>query len=83
MVDVRTTHEFDRWLMDLKDQRARNRIVRRIVLIRGGILGDHKSVGDGIGEFRIDEGPGYRLYFTRRCDNLDPAVRWRQDQPKA
>lgn len=66
MIDVRTTREFDRWLVTLANQRARNRIARRITPMRGGQMGDHTSVGDGVGEFRIDEGPCYRLYFTRR-----------------
>jgi putative addiction module killer protein len=33
--------------------------------LEGGLLGDAKFF-EGIGELRIDHGPGYRLYFVRR-----------------
>lgn len=35
-----------------------------------GNLGDWKSVGGRVAEMRIDYGPGYRVYFTRRGDRL-------------
>ena len=34
-----------------------------------GLFGDAKFF-DGIGELRIDYGPGYRIYFARRGNEL-------------
>ena len=67
MIEVRRTDEFAKWLKRLKGSDAKSRInlrIRRIALT--GNLGDHKPVGDGVYELRIDYGPGYRMYFAQR-----------------
>ncbi|HEX3529051.1 MAG TPA: type II toxin-antitoxin system RelE/ParE family toxin [Thermoanaerobaculia bacterium] len=66
MYTLRQTQEFQDWLDGLKDLRAQIRIVARLRLAEAGNLGDWKSIGGGVSEMRVDVGPGYRLYFTRR-----------------
>lgn len=67
---VETTEAFDAWLAGLRDRRGRTAIAQRIARLVAGNSGDMKSVGDRISELRIDVGPGYRLYFTRRGAQL-------------
>lgn len=59
---------FSRWLSGLRDVRGKVAILRRLERLRTGNLGDVKSVGIGVSELRLDIGPGYRMYFTRRGD---------------
>jgi putative addiction module killer protein len=66
VIEVRQTKEFAEWLADLKDQRAKAIIARRIARMALGNFGDSKSVGDRVSELKIDYGPGYRAYFTRK-----------------
>ena len=70
MFTVRQTQEFQAWLDALKDMRAQVRIAARLRLAEAGNLGDWKSVGGEVSEMRVDVGPGYRLYFTRRASIL-------------
>jgi len=56
---------FREWVDALKDFEAQGRILARLERIRLGLLGDCKSVGDGILELRVDTGPGYRVYFGK------------------
>jgi putative addiction module killer protein len=56
---------FGDWLASLADRRARISIKKRLNRVELGNLGDYQSVGDGVFEFRIDYGPGYRVYFAR------------------
>ena len=65
MIDVRQTSEFGSWLKRLKDRQAKVRIADRLERVKLGNLGDHKTLGGGLLEFRITYGPGYRVYFSR------------------
>ena len=66
MFTVLQTQDFQDWLDALKDRRAQLRIAARLRLAEAGSLGDWKPVAGSISEMRVDFGPGYRLYFTRR-----------------
>jgi putative addiction module killer protein len=63
---VLQTQEFQDWLDALKDERGRLRIVARLRHAEAGSLGDWKVIDGALCEMRVDFGPGYRLYFTRR-----------------
>jgi len=66
MLQIVQTDVFADWLDKLADVNAAARIVARIRRMELGNAGDAKSVGGGISEMRIDYGPGYRVYFTKR-----------------
>jgi putative addiction module killer protein len=57
---------FADWLDRLADKRAVERIAQRLVRLEAGLLGDVRSLGEGLSELRIDHGAGYRVYFVRR-----------------
>lgn len=65
MFEIRLTDFFEDWIDSLRDRRAVERISVRLTRLRNGLLGDVKYF-DGLGELRIDYGPGYRIYFVQR-----------------
>lgn len=66
MIEIRQTGRFSHWFTGLRDSGAQRRIQVRIDRLGIGNAGDVKAVGGGVSELRIDYGPGYRVYFTRR-----------------
>jgi len=57
--------DFDVWLSHLPDQKAKARILARLLSATFGNFGDCESVGEGVSEMRIHVGAGYRIYYTR------------------
>ena len=70
MIEMKKTDVYARWLDDLRDIRARARVQARVERLAAGNPGDVKPVGEGVSEMRIDYGPGYRVYFTRRGNEV-------------
>lgn len=66
MLEIRETELFSAWLAKLRDQDAKARIAARIRRLAFGNAGDVAPVGGGLGELRIHQGAGYRVYFMRR-----------------
>ncbi len=66
MIEIRQSDVFSNWIRQLRDDKARYRILVRIRRLSLGNFGDVKPVGDGVSELRIDYGPGYRVYLHRR-----------------
>jgi len=64
-VTVQGRKPFIEWLHRLTDVKTRAVIRSRLNRIRLGNFGDCHSIADGVHEFRIDYGPGYRIYFGR------------------
>jgi putative addiction module killer protein len=69
-MEVRQTLSYQKWFAALRDRTARARIDIRIRRLSLGNFGDTKSVGGTVSELRVDYGPGYRVYFTKRKDTI-------------
>jgi putative addiction module killer protein len=65
MIEIVQTKTFAKWHDSLKDKRAAAKIAQRLVRIESGLMGDVKYF-DGIGEIKVDFGPGYRVYFVQQ-----------------
>lgn len=61
---IQRTDQFDKWLKKLRDVRGKAKILAKLKAVELGTLGDYKSIHSKLYEFRIDYGPGYRVYFV-------------------
>jgi putative addiction module killer protein len=70
MPRIRHTVSYRKWLTRLNDRTAKARLVRRFERLADGHSGDHRFLGAALFELRADFGPGYRIYYTYRGDEL-------------
>jgi putative addiction module killer protein len=63
-ISVSGKNYFRLWLED-QESAVKAKIQARLFRVELGNLGDHKSVGNGVFELRIQFGPGFRIYFGK------------------
>ena len=63
--DENGNEPFEEWLSSIRDNPTWARIDNRLKRVRLGLLGDHRLIGEGVFELRLNFGPGYRIYFGR------------------
>ncbi len=68
-VDTESRSPYPRWFNGL-NARAAAKVATALVRIEQGNLSSAKGVGAGVSEYRIDFGPGYRIYFGKDGDML-------------
>jgi putative addiction module killer protein len=67
---VDKTQEYAEWIDSLKDRAGRARILVRVERLIAGNPGLHRNLTGGITELKIDVGPGYRVYYSKRETRL-------------
>nr|DAW32867.1 MAG TPA: putative addiction module killer protein [Caudoviricetes sp.] len=64
------TPTYQKWEVSLRDRRALFHVASRVNRLLSGHAGDVQPVGEGVSEMRIHYGPGYRVYFKARGDEI-------------
>lgn len=70
MKQIRTTEVFHRWLASLADVSVVSRIDTRLRRLAEGNPGQHRVLSRGLRELKIDVGPGFRVYYVERGDDM-------------
>ncbi len=68
-VDSSGRSPFGKWFDDL-DSHAAVKVTIALERIASGHKAAMKALGEGVSEYKIDFGPGYRIYFGRDGERL-------------
>ena len=68
-LDVHGSSPYRGWF-DALDTMAAAKVTVAITRMKFGNFSNAKGVGSGVQEYRIDFGPGYRIYFGRDGETL-------------
>jgi putative addiction module killer protein len=69
-VKVLRSEAYAQWIDNLKDSAGRARVLMRVDRLIQGNPGNHLNLTEGVSELKIDVGPGYRVYYSIRGDEL-------------
>ncbi|MFN9623938.1 MAG: type II toxin-antitoxin system RelE/ParE family toxin [Cyanobacteriota bacterium] len=69
-MEVFSTHAYQSWINGLKDVAGRSRVLMRGDRLIHGNPGLHRNLNEEVSELKIDIGPGYRVYYSFRDDQL-------------
>jgi len=68
-IDADGRSPYAKWFDGL-DARAAAKVATALVRMEQGNLSNAKGVGAGVSEYRLEFGPGYRIYYGRDGDTL-------------
>jgi putative addiction module killer protein len=60
---------FEKWFLTL-DSTAAAKVTTALYRLEQGNFSNVKAVGMGVSEYKIDFGPGYRIYFGKSGNKL-------------
>jgi putative addiction module killer protein len=64
------TSPFEEWFFNLRDRKAKAKIVTRLGRVAAGNFGDHKYLCEGVYELRLTYGKGIRIYYGKEEDTI-------------
>jgi putative addiction module killer protein len=67
--DEKGGHPFSRWFTSL-DVQAALKVRTAVARIEDGNFSNVKPVGQGVSEYKLNFGPGYRIYFGKDGETL-------------
>jgi putative addiction module killer protein len=59
------TSPFGEWLLNLRDRKAKAKVVARLDRVAAGNFGAHKYLRKGVSELRLAYGKGIRIYYGK------------------
>jgi len=69
-VKVLRSEAYAQWIDNVKDSAGRARVLMRVDRLIHDNPGNHRNLTEGVSELKIDVGPGYRVYYSIRGDEL-------------
>ena len=67
---VLRSEAYAQWIDNVKDSAGRARVLMRVDRLIHDNPGNHRNLTEGVSELKIDVGPGYRVYYSIRGDEL-------------